>query len=96
MGQRESRNTPAVSCKSCGEFVQVAGTVGDDHVILCVRCAIEAVGRRHAQEPDQRQGSQHTPDERYEPSERELQWWRFLAWMIATGRLTVGPDEGVR
>ncbi|ACZ38257.1 hypothetical protein [Sphaerobacter thermophilus] len=92
MGQPESRNTLTRYCKSCGELVQVEGFV-DDRLVLCARCEIWAAGRGLDQ---YRASATQFVDEPYEPSDRERQWWQFLSWLIATGRLTVGPNEGAR
>lgn len=96
MGQRESHDAVTLYCKSCGELVQVAGPLEDDSRILCVRCAIGAAERAAGYGPEYWTNSSHTADEAYEPSDRERDWWRFLSWMIATGRMTVGPAEGAR
>ncbi|MBX5445348.1 hypothetical protein [Sphaerobacter sp.] len=73
---------------------------------LCLRCALAfqqsqtgngsqpgyaSDGARWQFEPGQ------TADGRfpsYQPTDHELQWWTFLSWLIATGRVSVGQDEG--
>lgn len=88
MVYRDFPDAITLYCKSCGELVQVAGTLEDDTLVLCIRCAISAAAQAPKRE------AALDDDAPYEPTDRERQWWQFLSWLIATRRLSVGPGEG--
>lgn len=93
-------------CDACGRALP-ASELGEVATrTLCPQCAIEWQMRQRSDwpppgyvwdgvewrfDPDSI-GQQ--PVAGYQPTEREVRWWCFLAWMIATGKLAVGAEEG--
>lgn len=93
-------------CESCGRVVPVRNTRQIATRTLCLRCALAwQTGRRSEWPPpgfvwdgaawhfdldavDQRAYAG------YQPTAREVQWWCFLSWLIAAGRMSVGATEG--
>ncbi|MBX6341542.1 MAG: hypothetical protein IRY97_03715 [Thermomicrobiaceae bacterium] len=93
-------------CDACGRVVPVGSSWKVATLNLCSECAAAWQTRSRAGWPPpgyvwdgsrwrfdaESLGQQSAAS--YQPTERELRWWRFLGWLVAHGKLSTGPDEG--
>lgn len=106
MPDGEPRNAAFRHCDACGRVVPAASTQQVATQTLCLRCALalqQGQGENSAQPGHTRDGARWQFDpgapaegrfSGYQPTDRERQWWAFLSWLVATGRVSVGQDEG--
>lgn len=93
-------------CQGCGRELPSTGTAQVASRTLCLHCALEWQKRHRADWPPPGyvwDGERVWFDptilpkrsvKAYRPTDREVQWWCFLSWMVATGRIAVGMAEG--
>lgn len=93
-------------CDVCGRPVSTRDGESIATHTLCPQCTLAWQLRRRADWPPQGyvwDGSRwrfdpaavtKRPFTGYQPTDSEVQWWCFLSWLIATGRLQAGANEG--
>ena len=93
-------------CEACGRVVPAGGVRQVATRTLCLQCALAWQMRQRSDWPPpgyvwdgsrwqfDAAGTTKRPYVGYQPTDRELQWWCFLSWLTATGRITVGAAEG--
>lgn len=106
MAGKEYGTTTTRRCEVCGREVPAGGERATVTRTLCLRCALTWQNARRPNWPprgfvwngDQLEfdasAASDQPYRGYRPTQREVQWWCYLTWLIATGQISVGPDEG--
>lgn len=106
MADRGSQDTGVQYCEACGRVVPATGTRQVDTRTVCLRCALFLQQGPGSNWPPpgyvwngsrwrfDRSAGAAGPFTGYQPTEREAQWWCFLSWLVDTGRLSAGRDEG--
>ncbi|ACZ40024.1 hypothetical protein [Sphaerobacter thermophilus] len=106
MPDGDPRNAAFRYCDVCGRVVPAASTQRLATHNLCLRCALvfqQSQDGNGTPPGDPRDDARWQVDPgvasegrfaSYQPTERELQWWSFISWLVATGRISAGQDEG--
>ncbi|HUY99549.1 MAG TPA: hypothetical protein VMU89_04315 [Thermomicrobiaceae bacterium] len=93
-------------CEACGRVVPASGARQVATRTLCLQCALAWKLNKRGDWPPPGYvwdgtrwrfdvaGTTTRSYVGYQPTDRELQWWCFLSWLAATGRVKVGADEG--